>query len=216
MRPAVTLAAALLAGAHAAAAQTASPPAAPTAPPPPGSFLLSVGTDALGSDFGSSTPGIAAHGGYERRIGGARSPFSLRLAGDYWRTARTFTGDLRDGSGPMTVHRTTTLVGGSLLGVVRLPTLGALRPYALAGVGVQQYANRNEGDLIPDGPNTAHKVIYLPPVRVNTISYTGGLGASATFGRVTPFAEARLTVLPGLGGLAVPQVRAPLTIGLRF
>lgn len=207
MRPVVLLAAATLAAAHAAAAQT---------PAPAGRFLLSVGTDALGSDFGTSTPGIAAHGGYERRIGGAGSPFSLRLAGDYWRTARTFTGDLRDGSGPMTVHRTTNLFGGSLLGVVQMPALGALRPYALAGVGVQQYANRNEGDIVPTGPNTAHQVIYLPPVRVNTMSYTGGLGASARVGRVTPFAEARLTILPGLGSLGVPQVRAPLTVGFRF
>jgi hypothetical protein len=48
------------------------------------------------------------------------------------------------------------------------------------------------------------------------MSYTGGVGASARVGRVVPFAEARITVLPGLGDLGVQQVRAPLTLGVRF
>jgi opacity protein-like surface antigen len=117
---------------------------------------------------------------------------------------------------PLDVRRTTTIVGGSLLGVVRLPALGAVRPYALAGVGVQQYANRNETDWVPFDSRSASKVVYLPPVRANTMSYTGGVGASARVGRVVPFAEARITVLPGLGDLGVQQVRAPLTLGVRF
>lgn len=181
-----------------------------------GRFFLSGGTDALGRDFGDAAPGIAAHAGYERRVGRSRSLFSIRLAGDYWRTGRTFTGNLNDGQGPLDVHRTTTLVGGSLLGVVRLPSVGAVRPYALAGIGMQQYANRNETEWVPHSNTTGTKVVYLPPVRVNTVSYTGGIGASGRLGALTPFVEARLMVLPGLGGVGGQQVRAPLTFGFRF
>jgi hypothetical protein len=203
-------AAAILCGTS-AIAQTAQAPSQPA-----GRFILSAGTDALARDFGDATPGISAHAGYERRMGGARSPFALRIAGDYWRTGRTFTGNLNDGQGPIDVRRTTTIVGGSLLGVLRLPAYRALRPYALAGVGVQHYANRNETDWVPTGINTATKIVYLPPVRVNTISYTGGVGASARVGRMTPFVEARLMVLPALGDIGVQRVRGPLTLGVRF
>ncbi len=191
-------------------------PRAPLASQSAGRFILSVGGDAVARDFGDATPGIAAHAGYERRIGGARSPFALRIAGDYWRTGRTFSANLNDGRGPIDVRRTTTIVGGSLLGVLRLPTVRSLHPYALAGVGVEQYANRNETDWVPTGINSASKTVYLPPVRVNTISYTGGLGASARVGRFTPFVEARVMVLPALGDIGVQNVRAPLTLGVRF
>ena len=203
----------------AAATLSAAPAVAQTPQAPSqraGRFILSAGTDALAQDFGDATPGIAAHAGYEHRIGRPLSPFSLRIAGDYWRTGRTFTGNLNDGQGPFDVRRTTTIVGGSLLGVLRLPAYRALRPYALGGVGVVQYANRNETDWVPTGVNTATKIVYLPPVRVNTISYTGGIGASARVGRMTPFAEARIMVLPALGDIGVQNVRAPLTLGLRF
>ena len=219
-RAATLVAAATLAGTPALAQSAAEPAPSPAPSPAPprraGAFFLSVGTDALGHDLGDATPGIAAHAGYERRIGGARSPFSLRVAGDYWRTGRSYTADLHDGNGPLDIRRTTTLVGGSVLGVLRLPTFGSVRPYALAGVGLQQYANRNESALIPTGVNTGWRVVYLPPVRVNAVSYTGGFGASARLGGLTPFVEARVTVLPGLGNLGVQQVRAPLTFGLRF
>jgi hypothetical protein len=220
--PVTVAAAALLIALDAAcaAAQSVAPRAAPpgpASPQPRGAFVLSAGADGLGRDFGDAAPGIAAHAGYERRIGGARSPFALRLAGDYWRAGRTFTAyDQLDNMRPLDVRRTTTIVGGSLLGVVRVPALGAVRPYALAGVGVQQYANRNETDWVPFDSRSASKVVYLPAVRANTMSYTGGVGASARVGRVVPFAEARITVLPGLGDLRVQQVRAPLTLGVRF
>jgi hypothetical protein len=210
MRSVLLVAAAMLVAAP-AAAQTAQSPREPA-----GRFILSAGTDALGREFGDATPGIAAHGGYERRVGGPLSPFSLRIAGDYWRTGRIFTTNLNDGQGPIEVRRTTTIVGASLLGVLRLPVYRALRPYAVGGVGVVQYANRNETDWIPTDVNSAWKIVYLPPVRVNTISYTAGLGASARMGRFTPFAEARIMVLPALGELGVQNVRAPLTLGVRF
>ena len=213
LRSIVLVAAAALCGAP-ATAQT--PQLGQTPSQPAGRFIVSIGTDALGRDFGDVTPGIAAHAGYERRIGGPLSPFALRIAGDYWRTGRTFTGNLNDDQGPFDVRRTTTIVGGSLLGLLRVPAYRALRPYVLAGVGVVQYANRNETDWVPTGINTATKIVYLPPVRVNTISYTGGVGASARMGRVTPFAEARIMVLPALGDIGVQNVRAPLTVGLRF
>jgi opacity protein-like surface antigen len=210
LRSVALFAAATLAGMP-AVAQTAQAPNLPA-----GRFVLSAGTDALGRDFGDATPGIAAQAGYERRIGGMRSPFSLRIAGDYWRTGRVFSTNLNDGQGPIDVRRTTTIVGGSLLGVLRLPDYRALRPYALAGVGVEQYANRNETDWVPTSINTASKIVYLPPVRVNTISYTGGMGASWRLGPVTPYFEARIMVLPALGDLGVQNVRAPVTLGLRF
>ena len=209
-RPLMLLAAATLCGTP-AVAQTTQAPSQPA-----GRFILSAGTDALARDFGDATPGIAAHAGYERRIGGPRSTFALRIAGDYWRTGRIFTGDLNDGQGPLDVRRTTTIVGGSALGILRLPDYRALRPYVLAGVGVQQYANRNETDWVPTGINTATKIVYLPPVRVNTISYAGGLGASARVGHMTPFIEARIMVLPALDDIGVQSVRAPLTLGVRF
>src|SRR3712207_898230 len=120
VRSVLLFAAATLCGAP-AVAQTAQSLTLPA-----GRFVLSAGTDALGRDFGDATPGIAAHAGYERRIGGAHSPFALRLAGDYWRTDRTFSAFLNDGQGPFDVRRTTTIVGGSLLGVLRLPDYRAL------------------------------------------------------------------------------------------
>jgi hypothetical protein len=209
-RSVVLFAAATLCGTP-AIAQTAQAPSQPA-----GRFILSAGTDPLARDFGDATPGIAAHAGYERRIGGPLSAFALRIAGDYWRTGRMFTGNLNDGQGPIDVRRTTTIVGGSLLGVLRLPAYRTLRPYALAGVGVQQYANRNETDWVPTGINTAWKIVYLPPVRVNMMSYTGGVGASARVGRMTPFIEARIMVLPALNDVGVQSVRSPLTLGVRF
>jgi hypothetical protein len=210
LRSIVIFAAATLCGAP-VVAQTVQAPTQPA-----GRFILSAGTDALARDFGDAAPGVAAHGGYERRIGGPHSPFALRIAGDYWRTGRVFTANLNDGQGPIDVRRTTTIVGGSLLGVVRLPAYRALRPYVLAGVGVEQYANRNETDWVPIDINSATKIVYLPPVRVNTISYTGGVGASMRVGPMTPFIEARVMVLPALRDIGVQSVRAPLTLGLRF
>jgi hypothetical protein len=210
LRPVVLFVAAMLSGAP-AVAQTTQAPSQPA-----GRFILSAGTDALGRDFGDATPGIAAHVGYELRMGGPTSPLAIRIAGDYWRTGRVYSANLNDGQGPIDVRRTTTIVGGSLLGVLRLPSYRALRPYALAGVGVQQYANRNETDWVPTGVNTAWKIVYLPPVRVNMSSYTGGVGASARIGRMTPFAEARIMVLPALDNIGVQSVRAPLTLGVRF
>jgi hypothetical protein len=209
LRSIVLVVAATLCGAD-AVAQTTQAPGQPA-----GRFILSAGTDALGRDFGDATPGIAAHAGYELRMGGPTSLFAIRIAGDYWRTGRVYSANL-DGQGPIDVRRTTTIVGGSLLGMLRLPSYRALRPYALAGLGVQQYANRNETDWVPTGVNTASKIVYLPPVRVNTISYTGGVGASARLSRVTPFVEARIMVLPALHDIGVQSVRAPLTLGLRF
>ncbi len=209
LRPLVLFAAAILCAAP-AVAQTTQAPSQPAS-----RFIVAGGTDILGREFGDATPGIAAHGGYERRIGGRLSAFALRIQGDYWRTDRVFTANV-DGQGPLDVRRTTTIVGGSLLGVLRLPAYRALRPYALAGFGVQQYANRNETDWVPTGINTAWKIVYLPPVRVNTISYTGGLGATARVGGLTPFIEARIMVLPALDGIGVQSVRAPLTLGVRF
>ena len=193
------------------AAQTTQTPSQPS-----GRFILSAGTDPLARDFGDATPGIAAQAGYERRLGGRISRFAVRIAGDYWRTGRVFTANLNDGQGPIDVRRTTTIVGGSLLGVLRLPDYRALRPYVVAGVGVEQYANRNETDWVPTSTTTATKIVYLPPVRVNTISYTGGGGASARLGRMTPFVEARIMVLPALDDIGVQSVRAPLTLGIRF
>jgi hypothetical protein len=194
-----------------AVAQTTQTPSQPA-----GRFILAAGTDPLARDFGDATPGIAAHAGYERRIGGPLSRFAVRLQGDYWRTGRLFTANLNDGQGPIDVRRTTTIVGGSVLGVLRLPEYRSLRPYVLAGVGVEQYANRNETDWVPIGPNSATKIVYLPPVRVNTISYTGGVGASTRLGRMTAFVEARIMVLPALNDIGVQSVRAPLTLGIRF
>ena len=217
LRSFLLLTAATLCGAP-ALAQTAQ---APTPGQPANRFSVSAGTDALGRDFGDATPGIAAHGGYERRIGGPLSPFAIRIAGDYWRTDRVFTANIQN-HGPMDVNRITTIVGGSVLGMLRLPSYRALRPYALAGVGVAQYANRNETDWIPipnesgESINSAWKTVYLPPVRTNMVSYTAGFGASLPVGRVTPFFETRIMVLPALGDIGVQNVRAPLTVGLRF
>jgi opacity protein-like surface antigen len=211
--------AAVTLGAAPLAAQTAGAPvgAAPAGlQARAGAFVTSVGTDALARDAGVAALGVAAHAGYERRVGGPGSRFAVRLAGDYWRAGRSYTGDLNDGQGPLDVRRTTTLVGGSLVGVAHLPTLGAVRPYALAGAGVQQYASRNETDWVPGAGGSAAKVVYRSPVRINTASYTAGLGASAAVGRVTPFVEARATLLPGLGHAGYPGLRAPVTFGVRF
>ncbi len=209
LRPLVLFAAAILCAAP-AVAQTTQAPSQPAS-----RFIVAGGTDILGREFGDATPGIAAHGGYERRIGGRLSPFALRIQGDYWRTDRVFTANV-DGQGPMDVRRTTTIVGGSLLGMLRLPDYRALRPYLLAGVGIEQYANRNETDRVPIGPSSATKIVYLPPVRLNMASYTGGVGASTRMGRLTPFVEARVMVLPVLGEIGVQNVRAPLTVGVWF
>ena len=227
--PAVVHAAARVVGAQTAPAApgaapvvSSSPTSAPASAPseqkaprrPFGRWIAAVGTDALGRDAGDVAPGVAAQLGYELRAGGPGSRLAFRLAGDYWRTGRRYTGVVFDES--LAIRRTTTLVGASLSAVVRLPDAGRLRPYAVAGVGAQQYSQRNESDWMALGGNASSQVVYLPPVRVNAAAFTAGLGASARVGRARPFAEARLTTLPALTAVGAGQVRALVTFGIRF
>lgn len=183
-----------------------------------GGVTISAGMDAFGRDGGRTTPGLVLQAGYERRVGGAASPFAVRLAGDYWRTGSDFSTPRTDGAGSIGVRRTTTIAGGGLLGIVRLPTLGVFSPYALAGTGVQRYARRFQPDFVPlPQGGSASPASSLPPsLRETTLSFTGGVGAAARLRGVTLSAEARLTALPGLSALGVQSWRAPVTFGVRF
>jgi hypothetical protein len=223
-------AAAALAARPAAAQQDVQHGAAPAAPARraptdvrggAAAFVAGAGADAVGRLAGDPALGLAAHGGVEVRVGGPRSPVALRVGIDYGRSERAYQAAAGFGPGPFPARRTTTQIGGSLLAVARLPARGGVRPYALVGAGLQHYNRRDEGDRVPlgggaFGGGASGQVIYAPPVRANVASYTAGAGATGRVGRVVPFAEARLTVLPALGPVGGPRVRAPVLVGVRF
>ncbi len=186
-----------------------------------GAFVAGAGVDAVGRRAGDPALGLAAHGGVEVRVGGPRSPAALRVGVDYGRSGHAYQAASGIGPGPFPARRTATQIGGSLLAVVRLPARGGVRPYALAGAGLHHYSRRDEGDRVslgggPLGGSASGQVIYASPVRANVASYTAGVGATGRLGRVVPFAEARLTVLPALGPVGGPRVRAPVLVGVRF
>lgn len=216
--PAWSTAVLLALGAAPAIAQTAPAASAPTSPPA-GSFVFAAGTDASAWDraLGRGTPGLAVQAGYQRRLGPAGSRFAVRLAGDYWRAGGgTYTApnELAPG-GLYTFRRKTSIVGGSVLGVMDLRTRGAFRPYTLAGVGVSQYSGVNETAPLFDGGST---VVDRPGDRITAFAYSAGLGASLQVGRITPFAELRVVRLAGqqMDNSSVSSVRTPLTLGARF
>ncbi len=206
-------------------AQTAPVPATPATPAasaapvasaaPAGTWLIAAGTDLNSWDnvLGRMTRGVALQLGYERRIGRAGSPFALRVAGEYWRsggaTFRPF--NPADPANPYAFRRTTAIVGGSVLGVVRLPALGRVRPYALGGVGVYQYSGRSEA-RVPGGGT----VVYQPGDRATSFAWSAGLGASMRVGPVTPYVELRHVRMGGLQGSGVSSGRQPLTLGVRL
>ncbi len=196
---------------------------APSAAPPPSdvrggsaAFVAAVGADAVGRAAADPALGVAAHGGVEVRVGGPRSPIALRAGLDYGRSERAYQATTGYGPGPYAARRTTTSVGGGLAAVVRLPARGGVRPYALAGAGLQHYNRRDEGERVRLGPGASARVVYQPPVRANVAAYTAGVGATGRVGRVIPFAEVRVTALPALGAAGGARVRAPLVVGLRF
>jgi opacity protein-like surface antigen len=209
----------LVAIAAPARAQTAPAPAARATPaaaqPPAGTWLAAAGTDLNAWDhvLGRSMRGVAVQLGYERRVGRPGSPFALRVAGEYWRSGGgTFAPfNPADPANPYTFRRTTATVGGSVLGVVRLPALGPVRPYALGGVGVYQYSGRNEARL-PGGATA----VYQPGDRATSFAWSAGLGASMQVGPVTPYVELRHMWLGGFESTNVSGERAPLTFGVRL
>lgn len=207
-----------------ASAQTEPAPATPLAATQPartpaGALVFSLGTDVNARDrvLARNTPGVALQLGYERRLGGAGSPFALRLAGDYWRSGGgTFTPfNAADPANPYTFRRHTSIVGGSLFGVYHLPSLGAVRPYALAGIGVYQYSGINETDPLPGGGTVVYGG-FGGPDRKTSFGYGGGLGASAQLGRISPFAEFRFMRLSGLQQSPVSSTRQPVALGVRI
>lgn len=220
VRPPLLAALAVLLGGSAAAQVPGDPPSAAPVParpaaPPAGTFLLGAGVDGGAFDhvLGRWTPGVALQAGYERRVGGARSHFALRLAGDYWRSGgNALTGYAPELPGAAPYRRSTRLYGASLLGVVQLRTRGVVRPYALAGAGVYQYVGVNQ----TAGPGgSPQEVLLLDGDRGTAPATTVGVGVSAQVGGVTPFAELRLTNLLGQRTVNVPLTRMPLTLGAR-
>jgi opacity protein-like surface antigen len=216
----VALAAVALVGPPLHAQMAPAAPVAPAAPEPAGSWVASAGTDAAGRDhlLGRHTGGLAVQAGYQRRLGPAQSRFAVRLAGDYWRSGgNTYQRiNVSDLASPYTFRRTTSIVGGSVLGVMHLRTGGAFRPYALAGVGVYQYSGVNETAPIRSGAFSA-TVVDNPGDRITSFAYSGGVGASLHLGRVTPFAELRMVRLTGqaMTNSSVSPVRMPLALGVR-
>jgi len=221
------LAAALVAvtGARAGAQVVRSPlppPAAPvTAPdsaPPAGTFLFSVGTDISSWDnaLARSTPGVAVQAGYQRRVGPAGSRFAARVSGDYWRSSGgTYQRPNEfDVASPHTFRRNTSIVGGSVLGVMNLRTSGIFRPYALGGGGVYQYSGVNQTAL----PNGGPTVVDRPGERITSFAYNVGLGSSLRVGPVTPFTEFRLIRLTSqeMQNNGTSSLRMPVSVGARI
>ncbi len=201
-----------------AAAQVAPAPPARTASGPAGTFLAGAGPDLGGWDhvLGRRTPGLGLQLGYERRVGPAGSRFALRFAGDYWRSGRHELTYVRPAAEGVPYRRSSQVYGANALGVFQLRAGGAVRPYALAGIGVYQTVSRNQATV---GGGTL-AVLPLRNDRVTSLAYTAGLGVSARVGRVTPFAELRFVQLDNLAGLGrertnVSATRTPLTVGVR-
>jgi opacity protein-like surface antigen len=182
-------------------------------PEPAGRFLVGGGLDPRSGELDDGGA-RALQLGYERRLGDSR--FGLRLEGSRWSRTTRFDA-LVDGT-LQSAFRARRIEAVSLLGTYRFGSAGRVRPYALAGVGLQQSSVRTETDWvvqpigIPGGLG-GRKVVLSPPRRVNAAAYTGGLGLDVPLGRASLFLEGRATATPGGAGQAV---LTPLTVGFRF
>jgi hypothetical protein len=181
--------------------------------PPPeraGGFVLAAGADAAPTLAERYAPALAVHAGYERRLGGARSPFALRVAGDYWRQ------DFRDGA--RSANQVTTIHGAGVYASYA-PSAGRVRPYLLGGVGIRHVALRSETDRLHLGPGMSSSMVFAAERR-NSIVYVAGLGLSTRVGPTSLFMEARATFLPGgvpqVGRDATRGLLLPITLGVRF
>ena len=194
-------------GALAAPARAQEPAAEPR-----GQLVLAGGLDALLRDGAEFTPAPVLHAGYERRIGASR--VGVRLAGDYFTQSR---GDriVRVNGEPVQRIESSSRVqiyGAGLLATYALAR-GRVQPYLIGGVGVQRLSARGSDASAPDGERQVERT---------SAALSGGLGLSASLGRVGLFTEARFTRLPnGLGRAGDQQqgVRGqviPLTFGVRF
>jgi opacity protein-like surface antigen len=205
--------ASLVASTSTAAAQDASGPR-----PPAGRFVVGAGVDPLSTERGPSTPGFAFTAGYERRLGD--SPASLRVEWNHWSRGVRYDG-IVDGQPVPSIARIRTIYGANLLGLWQFAPTSRVRPYALAGLGVQQISLRNETDWVPgERENTGSKIVTQRPIRVNSVAYTAGFGLDVPVGRFSLFGEGRATVLPaGMlrdGRGRVQGIVTPLTLGVRF
>ena len=102
--------------------------------------------------------------------------FGLRLDGAY---NRFCTAACDEAGGELDVRF--RFLNANLSGIAELPMSGsaALRPYALAGVGLYNY--KLEGDDVPDGFDASE----------TDFGVSGGLGVTWALGRVGLFAEGR-------------------------
>ena len=197
---------------------TATVPAvgAQARPEPAGRFLVGGGLDPLSNEL-DDAGARAFQLGYERRLGDSR--FGLRLEGSRWSRTTRFDA-LVDGTRE-SAFRARRVEAVSLLGTYRFGAVGRVRPYALAGVGLQHSSVRTETDWVMQplsvpGGLGGRKVVLSPPRRVTAAAYTGGLGLDVPVGRLSLFLEGRATVTPGGADRAGQSVVTPLTVGFRF
>jgi hypothetical protein len=205
----------------AADAQVAAPAAPPPPPAPAGRFLLGGGADLLATERGPATPGLALHAGYERRLGA--SAFGLRVEGTFWQRGTRYDGAVYGPDGPVpvgSVARVRTVAGLNLLGTYRFGVLpvGGLRPYALAGVGVQRVSQREATDWTSAGGTLGGRssVVVRPTLRATSAAFTGGFGVDAPLGPRTMFVETRATMMPGGAATLGQGITVPVTVGFRF
>ena len=189
-----------------AAVATAQAPA--PAPPPAGRFFLGAGLDPLARGLGGTQSDLALQGGYARQLGASR--FGLRVEGTYRRHRSRYTTFGFDPAAALGATQTVTLLGAGVAGTYQFAPSGRVRPYALAGLGLQQYAAPAETDRDADG------IIHVfPSGRRNLLTPALGLGLDVPLGRGALFVEGRVVALPGTSGLN-RRGTTPLTVGLRF
>ena len=169
------------------------------------------------TDGARESRGLALQFGYERQIG--RSPFGVRLEGTQWKATMRHPDEV-DGVA-VTAVETRDAYGANLLGTLRLGSWRVapgvrLRPYALAGGGLQQTSRRMEATLpsSPGGRGT-RGYVFFPSQRGTHPAFVAGLGLDVDLGRASLLVEARSISILGntaYGGGGI----TPVTVGFRF
>ena len=169
------------------------------------------------TDGARESRGLALQFGYERQIG--RSPFGVRLEGTQWKATMQHPDEV-DGAA-VTAVETRDAYGANLLGTLRLGTWGVapgvrLRPYVLAGGGLQQTSRRMEATLPPSpGGRGSRGYVFFPSQRGTHPAVVAGLGLDVGLGRASLLLEARSISILGntaYGGGGI----TPVTVGFRF
>lgn len=163
-----------------------------------GRLLFAAGTEAIGFRDGAVIdPALSLHFGYERPLGNSR--VGIRLAG-------SFTGNAHNNADSESYGR---FYGAGLFSTYALSTARALRPYLIAGAGIERLSTTRTLQRVGD---SGARSVSL--VGQSSASLSGGAGLLSRLGPASVFAETRLTWFPG--GSQTRRAAIPILVGLRF